>query len=249
LIWPFALCFAAAISSSTAAPGSDAPAFGRWARFFGRRNAPSSPDSEGEPPDNGANNCLERLRLGDSGAARQLVEEFEKPLIRYFRVALPDPSLAEDAAQEVFARLVGSLREGKAKRRIRSAKAVVFTIARRLALDVRKSAEARYQKVSLDDEPEDAPPLTRALASTAPDPRRLASASEETGLVADALNELDPEIREIIVLRLVEGLSAKEVAGVLGVAEGTVWSRQNRGLATLREKLAPKLGDAKGKTK
>jgi RNA polymerase sigma-70 factor (ECF subfamily) len=57
-------------------------------------------------------------------------------------------------------------------------------------------------------------------------------------LVSEALGELDDETRQVILLRHVEGMSSQEVAAIMGVAEGTVWSRLHRGLDRLRARLA-----------
>jgi RNA polymerase sigma factor (sigma-70 family) len=45
--------------------------------------------------------------------------------------------------------------------------------------------------------------------------------------------------RAAVVLRYWEGLSVAQTAALLGLAEGTVKSQSARGLATLREHLAP----------
>ena len=44
---------------------------------------------------------------------------------------------------------------------------------------------------------------------------------------------LSPELRETVILRDLEGLEYKEIAGALNVPEGTVKSRLNRGRAEL----------------
>lgn len=67
---------------------------------------------------------------------------------------------------------------------------------------------------------------------------RLAAVELRPGLTA-ALAELQEEYRAAIVLSDVEGLSVRQVAEILGVAEGTVKSRLHRG----RRELAGVLGN------
>jgi RNA polymerase sigma-70 factor (ECF subfamily) len=61
---------------------------------------------------------------------------------------------------------------------------------------------------------------------------------EDRELLRRALEDLPPEFREVIVLRELEGLSYKEIAGVAGVPLGTVMSRLARARAKLQEVLS-----------
>jgi RNA polymerase sigma-70 factor (ECF subfamily) len=57
--------------------------------------------------------------------------------------------------------------------------------------------------------------------------------------VEQALDSLDPEQREVIVLRDVQGFDYAEIAEILSVPAGTVKSRLHRARAALRERLRP----------
>ena len=190
---------------------------------------------------------LEGLVQGSLAAADALLERFGQPLIRYFAVHLPDPSQAEDMAQEVFLRLIRSLKRtqpGTASPEIRSLYSLLFTIARHLAIDVTKAAKRRPSFTPLDSEEERSAegefrgPLLLRLDSKSPDPRALAEAQQESEYLLQALRELPVELREVLVLRHIEGMSARDIAEVLRIAEGTVWSRLNRGMEELRVKFA-----------
>jgi RNA polymerase sigma-70 factor, ECF subfamily len=52
-----------------------------------------------------------------------------------------------------------------------------------------------------------------------------------------ALDELPKDLRDVVMLRLVQGLREKETAQALGIPEGTVKSRKSRALQRLREIL------------
>jgi RNA polymerase sigma-70 factor (ECF subfamily) len=60
-------------------------------------------------------------------------------------------------------------------------------------------------------------------------------------LLNQALDELPPEFREVLVLLELEGLSYKEIAEVVGIPIGTVMSRLARGRHRLREFLSSHL--------
>jgi RNA polymerase sigma-70 factor (ECF subfamily) len=63
-------------------------------------------------------------------------------------------------------------------------------------------------------------------------------AGREAGeLLGAALQKLSPELREAVILRDLEELEYREIAKVLGVPEGTVKSRLNRGRAELAKVL------------
>ena len=56
--------------------------------------------------------------------------------------------------------------------------------------------------------------------------------------VAQALQSLSPEFREVVLLADVEGFSYKEIADIMGTPIGTVMSRLSRARAALRVALA-----------
>jgi RNA polymerase sigma-70 factor, ECF subfamily len=64
-------------------------------------------------------------------------------------------------------------------------------------------------------------------------PEALLLQSADVRLVKDALEELPPEFREVIVLRELEGMSYNEIAALCGIPLGTVMSR----LARARQRL------------
>jgi RNA polymerase sigma-70 factor (ECF subfamily) len=79
--------------------------------------------------------------------------------------------------------------------------------------------------------------LADLLAGRGPSPSALLDRKERRQRVLDALQQLSHDDREVLLLRLVEQLSIRETAEVLGIAEGTVGSRQYRALERLRELL------------
>jgi RNA polymerase sigma-70 factor (ECF subfamily) len=129
-----------------------------------------------------------------------------------------DRAQAEDLVQETL------LRAWKHPRVLDqsqgSARAWLFTVARRIAIDGWRSAASRSE-VTTDAPPELAMPdgTERAL---------------QGWLVAEALEELSAAHREVLGLCYFQGYSVADAAGVLGVAAGTVKSRTHYALRALR---------------
>ncbi len=74
-----------------------------------------------------------------------------------------------------------------------------------------------------------------------PNPEELLLENADRQHLQDALEELPVEFREALVLRELEGLSYKEIAGVSGVPVGTVMSRLARARARLKDALARRI--------
>lgn len=94
----------------------------------------------------------------------------------------------------------------------------------------------------------DEPATTQSLEESAADvpaheqpPDEDAARRELGAVLEDALGRLDPTHSEVLILRDVEGLTAPEVAEVLGISTDAVKSRLHRARAELRSRLEPVL--------
>ncbi len=68
-------------------------------------------------------------------------------------------------------------------------------------------------------------------------PDKVTDSGIKEELIQKALLKVKPVYREAVVLRDIQGLTYEEIAEILGVNEGTVKSRINRGRAVLQELL------------
>lgn len=158
------------------------------------------------------------------------VQPHGSSLKAYLQGAFPAVRDAEDVVQESFLRLW----KLRAAQPIRSAKAFLFTVARNIALDtVRRT---RSSPVSAVPDLAALPVMEERV-----DVSGAACASEEVALLAEALQELPPRCREIILLRKFQNLPQKAVAARLGISELTVQEQVYRGLRRL-EKVLVKRG-------
>ena len=85
----------------------------------------------------------------------------------------------------------------------------------------------------------------RATAVPLAEPREAERSAEERvlegvqyGALGGALNRLSPELRAVVEATVLDGLSTKEAATLLGIPAGTVKTRMMRARAALREELA-----------
>lgn len=162
----------------------------------------------------------------NSDPAQWLVQHAQphEPALRgYLRSRFPSVE-ADDVIQESYLRVWKT----KALQPIRSAKALLFTIARRLAIDVVRR-DRRSPVVGVKD--------LEALFvyDPAPDAADAASLAEDVDLLVAAIDSLPARCREIFILCQVEGLAQKEVAARLGLSENTVAVQSARGLLRCEE--------------
>ena len=141
---------------------------------------------------------------------------------------------AEDLLQEAALRAFnsyGALRDPSA------ARSWLFTILGRTHLNRVRGARRRAETVATDL---DEPAFEAALAEWRPLPTP-ADTLESRQLgeqLTRALDDLEPELRAVVVLADVEGFTQREVAGMLELAEGTIASRLFRARRRLRTALA-----------
>ncbi|MCX4615514.1 MULTISPECIES: RNA polymerase sigma factor [Streptomyces] len=82
------------------------------------------------------------------------------------------------------------------------------------------------------------PPAAAALPDAAPAAEEEALAATVGGDVGDALRRLSPELRQVLQAMVLDGLSVRETAVLLGLPEGTVKTRARRARIAMREALA-----------
>ncbi|MFI9171294.1 RNA polymerase sigma factor [Streptomyces lincolnensis] len=108
----------------------------------------------------------------------------------------------------------------------------LWTIAARRLVDARRAHEraTRLQAAPMEEE--------HAPAPAAPSAEDRVLAGLEYGDVGTALDRISPELREVLRATVVDGLTTREAARLLGIPEGTVKSRALRARAELRAALA-----------
>jgi RNA polymerase sigma factor (sigma-70 family) len=133
---------------------------------------------------------------------------------------------AEDVVQEAYLRAF----EHYDSFRGQSSRAWLLTIVRNTCFSRLRRAATAGEATEFDEQ-------MHTPQHSADDPESLALREAGSRQLAEALRELPEEYREAIVLRELEELSYKEIAGIAGVPIGTVMSRLARARERLRHSL------------
>jgi RNA polymerase sigma-70 factor (ECF subfamily) len=181
----------------------------------------------GEPDDAA---LMSWARAGDKRALELLFKRCWRPVYRSFARYTNDPAEAEDLTQEVFLRAIRAL-PGYAEQGVPYT-AYVLRIAANLARDRWRAAPAMAVPVGdLPDRPD-----------PDPGPDGMAVRSEQRATLARALDQLNPDQRTVLRLRILEGRSSAEVAAMTNRSPAAVRQLQVRALAALRCALAEQPG-------
>lgn len=176
---------------------------------------------------------LQLARQGDRKALTQLFSEHMPTVHRFAMRMCRDEERARDVAQESMLTALKSFEDFRGDA---SFSTWLFTIARSHCGKVRKRAD----REPLHEEAE-SPMDTMASAEPAPD--ALVSHGQLSDVVEAGLASLDPTEREVVLLRDVEGLPAKEAAEILGISVAALKSRLHRARAALRDHVRGAMGD------
>lgn len=163
--------------------------------------------------DNELRELLSRLKKGDKNALSEIYDGLSAAI---FTVALRithDRTLAEDAVQELFLKLMKSPPDEHLKK----PRAYIFKAARNTALDILRKNPAHDDI----DEHNDIPAPHKADYSD----------------VTEALYSLPEQQRSIVVMHINAGLKFREIADITELPLGTVLWRYRKAIAAMREAL------------
>lgn len=161
---------------------------------------------------------LRACRRGDDRAARLLYARLSPLLHRYACAILRDEALADDAVQSAFCRILTlPMRQ---VRSVESPAAWMATLVRREALMALRSRRRDAGRA--------VGRMTPIRAEPSGDPA-----------LRDAVDRLPRQLREVIVLRHVAGLSFPQIAEAVGSNQNTIAWRHRRAIEQLRRELSP----------
>jgi RNA polymerase sigma-70 factor (ECF subfamily) len=175
---------------------------------------------------------VERCIAGDEGAWEDLVKTHTRRVYSICYRFVGKDSEAQDLTQEVFLRLFRTLKSFRAGEG--SFTVWLARMTRNLLID--NYRRTRQERIT-DSIEEQLPMLEQRSVGAGSRADGLLAGREASELLQGALQRLSPELRETVILRDLEEMEYKEIAETLGVPEGTVKSRLNRGRAELARVL------------
>jgi RNA polymerase sigma-70 factor (ECF subfamily) len=179
---------------------------------------------------------LAEVRAGDEQALATLLARYAPAVYRFGAKMCRDPEEARDVMQDTLLAAARGLREFRGGA---SLSTWLFTIARSFCIKARRRRVGAPSDgdILAYDEAREVPAVDRT-------PEEVAEEREVGAAIEAAIASLDPTSREVLVLRDVEGLTAPEVAQVLGVGVDAVKSRLHRARTAVRDRIAPLLTPA-----
>ncbi|PSQ99033.1 MAG: RNA polymerase subunit sigma-24, partial [Bacteroidetes bacterium QS_9_68_14] len=163
-----------------------------------------------------------------------LVDRYSDRLMQYLYRFLGDMKRCEDLLQETFLRVH---RNRHSYRRIAKFSTWLYTIAGNLARsENRKRKRRRMQSIQSVNRDNEEYEMEIPDESFSPD--RHAASTIQDSYIQDALEEIPPAFREVVVLRDIQQLAYDEIAEITGLPMGTVKSRINRGRTKLQNLLS-----------
>lgn len=182
---------------------------------------------------------MQQCAAGDRAAFEQLFQRHKPDVAEFAEYLLRDREAAEDVAQEAFLRVLGARQTYRPTARFRT---WVYTIVRNLCYDELRKHRRQVSLESVLGRPptaEDTIPGadTSFRRRSVPGPDAQAEARELADLLAEILPLLSEDHREVVVLRMYEGLGCAEAASRLGCSPGTIKSRLHYAMKRLRDEL------------
>ncbi|MEV6664257.1 RNA polymerase sigma factor [Streptomyces nigra] len=181
--------------------------------------------------DEGDAALLRAVAAGDPAAMGTLYDRHAGWLHARLTRRCADPEVVREVLQDTFVTVWRSAGAHRGE----EAGGWLWTIAARRLIDARRAQERAGR---LETTPIDTTRTGTGTAPSAPSAEERVLTGLEYGDVGTALDRISPELREVLRATVVDGLTTRETARLLGIPEGTVKTRARRARAELRAALA-----------
>ena len=161
------------------------------------------------------------IREGNENALSILFIRYNTYLVHYGLRVLPERTTVEDCIQDLFVYLFES---GKRIGEVRNVKAYLFkSLRRRITKVIQRESKRKQQEQAVD------------IRFAKEDMALQAEQGQLVVTLVDALNNLPWRQREAVYLRYYNGLSTKEIAEIMGIANQTVLNTLHQAIKKLRK--------------
>jgi RNA polymerase sigma-70 factor (ECF subfamily) len=181
---------------------------------------------------------VDRVLVGDKAMFEILMRRHNTRIYRAIRAILRDEADVEDAMQQAYVNAFSHL-EGFERRAQFSTWLTRIAVHEAIARARRRGT--RMETSFVDEDGRDEGP---SLAADEPTPEHRAFSGELRALLEHAIDTLPPGLREVFMLREVEGLTTAEAAESLDLSAEAVKTRLHRARALLRDDLYSRTGAA-----
>ncbi len=204
--------------------------------------------STGTPPPQAERTLLARLRAGDEGAFGELVDKHHGALIRMALSHVADREVAEEVVQDTWIAVIEGLSRFEGRSSLRT---WIFGILIHKAKDrgVREKRHTTFSAFeSYEDDQDEAidPSRFQQLGEWAghwafppqpwddQTPEKLLASQQAVSAMNQAIEALPRNLREVLILRDVDGLESQEVCELLKITETNLYVRLHRARERVR---------------
>jgi RNA polymerase sigma-70 factor (ECF subfamily) len=185
-----------------------------------------------DPPDE---SLLAAYRAGDSRAFEVLLVRYRGPIFNFLLRSARDRGRAEELYQDVWLKVIERCDEFRGDAKFST---WLYAIARNLCIDHQRKMKFRGH-ASLDaPEPRSGQSAGSRVPGSGPSTEQLAGGGLVRERIADAVEGLPEDQREVFLLRQLQGLAFKEIADVVGAPTNTVKSRMRYAIERLQNTLS-----------
>jgi RNA polymerase sigma-70 factor (ECF subfamily) len=179
---------------------------------------------------------LYRIRVkGDADAFAQLYDRYVSSIYRFVFLKLPTKEMAEDVTSETFLRCWQFLHQQKQP--VQNIRALLYKIARNLVIDLYRKEKDRPSSLELVTFLEDGTSSSVQDVSDDLKGRDLIEARADLSLIYQQMSKLKDDYQDVMSLRLIDGLSFKDIAAILDKEVGHVRVVYHRALKVLHQLL------------
>ncbi len=176
----------------------------------------------GKSGDNGVLKYIEKAKSGDIKAYEKIYEMFIDRIYRYVYYQVKDEMITDDITQEVFTAAWEAI--SRYEYRGQPFSSWLYRIAYNQTMDFFRVSRRR-------------PGLNKEVRDEIKEPEKILEEKLMQEELSQAISQLNPQQRQIITLKFIEGLRNDDIAQITGKSQGAIRVAQMRALTALRRRL------------